>query len=71
MKAPVASYEPGGGGASIEWFSVQADGTRVLLDVEGIGESSARLDSGAAPEVGVTVRVSPRPAAVALLTTPG
>jgi len=47
------------------------DGTRVLLDVEGIGESSARLDSGAAPEVGVTVRVSPRPAAVALLTTPG
>jgi pyridoxine kinase len=33
--------------------------------------TSRRLDSGAAPEVGVTVRVSPRPAAVALLTTPG
>ena len=41
------------------------DGIRVVVQVDGIGESSARVDSGVAPPEGSTVRVSPRPAAIA------
>lgn len=56
------TYEQGGGGAAVEWFSVKADGTKVLLNDTANGGIKAYRAAVAAPTPIHIVSVSPDPA---------